>query len=196
MTCKLHLCVGWKSVRTRIEKTLYKDIQKEFLILHVHDYSMPGHWIEDVVFAILFIFPSLFRVLITFSTQFGFFGLVSFCLYINNHCVIVFHQIIEYQIFQKNIMFFPACFSIIQGCDLKGFCHNTILDYSPNLIFFQNKNKRWQCEESKSRGTTKIEKIKMQFLEKIQGLIVPYYAQKWRKQCKFKIKSNYLNEFA
>ena len=32
--------------------------------------------------------------------------------------------------------------------------------------------------------------IKLQFLKEIQGLIVPHYAQKWRKQCKFKVKLN------
>jgi hypothetical protein len=33
-----------------------------------NDYSMSGRCIEDVVFAILIIFPSLFRILITLST--------------------------------------------------------------------------------------------------------------------------------
>jgi len=32
--------------------------------------------------------------------------------------------------------------------------------------------------------------IKLQFLKEIQGLIVPYYAKKWRKKCKFKVKLN------
>ena len=32
--------------------------------------------------------------------------------------------------------------------------------------------------------------IKLQFLKEIQGLIVPYYAQNWKKQCKFKVKLN------
>jgi hypothetical protein len=32
--------------------------------------------------------------------------------------------------------------------------------------------------------------IKLQFLEEIQGLIVPHYAQEWRKKCKFKVKLN------
>jgi hypothetical protein len=33
--------------------------------------------------------------------------------------------------------------------------------------------------------------IKLEFLEEIQDLIVPHYAQKWRKQkCKFKVKLN------
>jgi len=39
-------------------------------------------------------------------------------------------------------------------------------------------------------------KIKLQFLEEIKGLIVPYYAQKWRKK---KIQGQMkwlLNEFA
>jgi hypothetical protein len=32
--------------------------------------------------------------------------------------------------------------------------------------------------------------IKLQFLKEIQDLIVPHYAKKWRKQCKFKVKLN------
>jgi hypothetical protein len=32
--------------------------------------------------------------------------------------------------------------------------------------------------------------IKLQFLEEIQGLIVPHYAQEWRKKYKFKVKLN------
>jgi len=32
--------------------------------------------------------------------------------------------------------------------------------------------------------------IKLQFLKEIQGLIVPHYAKKWRKKCKFKVKLN------
>jgi len=32
--------------------------------------------------------------------------------------------------------------------------------------------------------------IKLQFLEKIQGLIVPHYAQNREKKCKFKVKLN------
>jgi hypothetical protein len=32
--------------------------------------------------------------------------------------------------------------------------------------------------------------IKLQFLKEIQGLIVPHYAQEWKKKCKFKVKLN------
>jgi len=32
--------------------------------------------------------------------------------------------------------------------------------------------------------------VKLQFLEEIQDLIVPRYAQKWRNKCKFKVKLN------
>jgi len=45
-----------------------------------------------------------------------------------------------------------------------------------NLFFFQNKNK------IKADNMEKADrKIKLQFLEEIQGLIVPHYAQEWRK---------------
>jgi len=42
-------------------------------------------------------------------------------------------------------------------------------------FFFKKKNKGWQCGERKPGNQAAI-------LEKIQGLIVPYYAQKWRKR--------------
>jgi hypothetical protein len=32
--------------------------------------------------------------------------------------------------------------------------------------------------------------IKLQFLEEIQDLIMPHYAKKWRKKCKFMVKLN------
>jgi hypothetical protein len=68
-------------------------------------------------------------------------------------------------------------------------CHNPILGYSPKIkFFFQNKN---QKNKIKLGNVEKADwEIKMQFLEEIQDLIVPHYAQEWRKKCKFKVKLN------
>ena len=59
-------------------------------------------------------------------------------------------------------------------------CHNPILGCSPKFTFFQNKNKKnknkgWQRGESRPGNQAVI------FLEEIQDLIVPHYAQKWRE---------------
>jgi hypothetical protein len=60
-------------------------------------------------------------------------------------------------------------------------CHNPILGYSPKInFFFQNKN---QKNKIKPGNMEKADwEIKMQFLEEIQDLIVPHYAQEWRKK--------------
>jgi len=65
-------------------------------------------------------------------------------------------------------------------CKEGGNCHNPILGYSLKINFFfkiklnNNNNKGWQRGESKPGNQVAI-------LEKIQGLIVPHYAKKWKK---------------
>jgi hypothetical protein len=68
-------------------------------------------------------------------------------------------------------------------------CHNPILGYSLKFTIFQNKNQKikqklvtWRKQAGESSCN---------FLEEIQDLIGPHYAQKWReKKCKFKVKLN------
>jgi len=65
-------------------------------------------------------------------------------------------------------------------CKEGGNCHNPILGYSSKIYFFQNKNKK---NKIKAGNVEKVGwEIKLQFLEEIQGLIVPHYAQEWRKK--------------
>jgi hypothetical protein len=68
-------------------------------------------------------------------------------------------------------------------------CHNPILGYSQKIhFFFQNQN---QKNKIKAHNVEKAGwEIKLQFLEEIQGLIVPHYTQEWRKKYKFKVKLN------
>jgi len=42
----------------------------------------------------------------------------------------------------------------------------------------------------RGRFQKRIHKNQAVILEEIQGPIVPHYAQKWRKKCKFKVKLN------
>jgi len=67
-------------------------------------------------------------------------------------------------------------------------CHNPILGYSPKITFFQNKNQKnkIKADNVENAGWG----IKLQFLEEVQGLIVPHCAEKWRNKCKFKVKLN------
>jgi hypothetical protein len=54
------------------------------------------------------------------------------------------------------------------------------LGYSPKIhFFFQNKNKKNKIKAGNVEKAGR--EIKLQFLEEIQGLIVPHYAQEWRK---------------
>jgi len=65
-------------------------------------------------------------------------------------------------------------------CKEGGNCHNPILGYSPKFTFFQNKK---QKNKVKADNVEKAgREIKLQFLEEIQGLIVPYYAKKMKKK--------------
>jgi len=75
------------------------------------------------------------------------------------------------------------------------YCHNSILDYFLKFIFFQNKNYKNKIK------TGNVEKagleIKLPFLEEIQDLIVPHYAQEWRKKMQIQGQIKWLfDEFA
>ena len=73
-------------------------------------------------------------------------------------------------------------------------CHNPILGYSLNFTFFKIKNqknkiKAGNVEKADKKGLQKQAKIKLQFSEEFQGLIVPYYAQE-QKNANSKVKLN------
>jgi hypothetical protein len=61
----------------------------------------------------------------------------------------------------------------------QSYCHNPILGYSLKNYFFQNKNQK--IKEKAGNVEKAGREIKLQFLEEIQGLIVPHYTQKWRQ---------------
>jgi hypothetical protein len=50
------------------------------------------------------------------------------------------------------------------------------LGYSQKISFFQNQNKKYKIKAGNIKKAGR--EIKLQFLEEIQGLIVPYCAQK------------------
>jgi hypothetical protein len=52
------------------------------------------------------------------------------------------------------------------------------LGYSQKISFFQNQNKKYKIKAGNIKKAGR--EIKLQFLEEIQGLIVPYCAKKWR----------------
>ena len=72
-------------------------------------------------------------------------------------------------------------------------CHNPILGHSSKFIFFQNKNKKIKIKikvsdvkKEDKGGFQKIHKNQAANLKEIQALIVPHYAQIWRKNTNLK----------